>query len=88
MFAKLSVGLVLLAALAVGTVGWSSSSTTTPTAKSGCCSKKAEGAAKAGCCEGCPDCACEKECCDNCTDGCNCSCESHPFGDLERITIE
>ena len=65
MLTKLSLGLVLLAALAAGTVGLSSSSTSTaPVEKPRCCSKD--------CCKDCPDCTCEGECCGQCEDDCQC----------------
>lgn len=88
MFTKLSLGIVLLAAIAAGTFGLTSSTSNTAT-KAGCCSSKnATCNAKGACCEGCPDCACEKECCANCTDGCECQCGSSTLGKLGEVNIE
>jgi hypothetical protein len=87
MFTKLSLGFVLLAALAAGTFGLSSSTTSTA-GKSGCCSKDATCSAKGDCCEGCPDCACEKECCADCTDGCKCQCDAVSLGNLGEVDIQ
>jgi hypothetical protein len=88
MLTKMSLGLVLLAALAAGTFGVTSTNST-PAAKSGCCSSKnATCNAKGNCCEGCPDCKCEKECCDNCADGCHCQCEAQNVDKIGEIKVE
>jgi hypothetical protein len=88
MIAKFSIGLVLLAALAAGTIGWSSSSKS-PVANTGCCSSKlATCNGKVSCCDGCPDCSCEKECCDNCAQGCECKCAAQEGDAIRPVFVE
>ena len=87
MFSKMSIGLVLLAALAAGTFGLTSSNAT-PTAKSGCCSSRNATCNKGACCEGCPDCKCEKECCTDCENGCKCQCDSQDAEKIDVIKVE